>query len=1268
MGPTPDLESELAKIRPHVNSRLAHQKTPAALLAALDATFSEQATDPSPVAYFAALTTTLEQALHKDSEQGRKLDLEEGALVPAILYLLAIVVPTVPTPILRANLSSLLPVLAPLFPVLSRQAPPLRSHTAIFAALIPSLEAQHLSTPQLRQAFASILELTLDPRPKVRKKAQEAVLSILSAPPRPLVQHPYVSQVADFVILALGAVDRGAGRGKGDKAAESIEVGIWCCAFVKSISAFWPATHLDKLLTAVLALPRISSPYLTSAAFTLIAVLLKAPAESFTPSPEHYPTILNALMASTPPTSTPELAQPWLEAVENTMVAFSRSDEEHCSKQLSTIWNACWAWLKIDDPGCRTAAAKALSAMARYCVSVDMIKDAAGKAQSEKRLGKTTLGGIIRLLAQSLDALLYVRAVPHLLQVLTALISRLRVRPFLEKGGPGSRPPTAAQILLQELVKQVGELRVAKKFEHRERADEVLGMAIEVMGPEAFLEILPLNLLPEDADKGGRGFLLSLIASHTTNTRLSHFTLRFIPLSEKFFELQTKAIENDKMIEAKVWESCIDQVWSCLKGYCDLCIDLREAFTIPFARLITQLLYTQPTLRTPILVGLRTLLRTNKSLSTSSAPPAELISSFGIDQEEARKNIDFLASLAGNLLAVLFNVFGNVGVDGRSLVGEVVSEWLGIAREKDIEGTYTKLTTHLIQSLASPVPPQASTLVTPVPHTMLDLLVILVPYLPPAQSAALFTLALGPELMESPDATVQKKSYRVLARLVESGKVAVGGTDKLIQRLSESAESVSPAAKRDRLHLLTCIVPALTPAELHFIPSILTEAVLATKEVGEKSRNEAFDLLVAMGKKMKEGGVIQRGLVDGMEEDGAGDVRASIEEYVTMVAAGLAGTTPHMISASITAISRIVFEFKDSLPESMHSDLITTIVVFLSSANREIVKSALGFAKLAIITLPVPTLRPHLSELVPALLGWSHDHKNHFKLKVRHIFERMIRRVGFEDVMKEAGENENRKVLLNIKKRKERAKKKRTGKGGEEGSDDEEAPAKPTAGDAFEDVLYGSESEIDSEEDEDGPQGGDSNTAHRSRKNKSTKTDTHLRIDDDEPMDLLHGTAAKVTSASTDRRRKPGQEASHFRTEEDTGKMIIDESSDEEEEEEEEEEEDVVGTAYQEQMTSADGFTRGPKGQVKFNKNTKKRRAEEDAMDIDVEESKPAPKQSKAKRQEVVKLGQEFKAKKAGGDVKRHGQHDPYAYMTLSQIGKGKKGGKGSRLSLTGKK
>lgn len=113
------------------------------------------------------------------------------------------------------------------------------------------------------------------------------------------------------------------------------------------------------------------------------------------------------------------------------------------------------------------------------------------------------------------------------------------------------------------------------------------------------------------------------------------------------------------------------------------------------------------------------------------------------------------------------------------------------------------------------------------------------------------------------------------------------------------------------------------------------------------------------------------------------------------------------------------------------------MLILIASANREIVKSVLGFVKLVIHTLPVELLRPHLKALVPALLNRSHDHKNHFKVKVRHIFERMMRRFNWEEIYACVGEEEEAaKVLINIKKRKDRAKRKRASRTAE-GSDSE---------------------------------------------------------------------------------------------------------------------------------------------------------------------------------------------------------------------------------------
>jgi len=179
--------------------------------------------------------------------------------------------------------------------------------------------------------------------------------------------------------------------------------------------------------------------------------------------------------------------------------------------------------------------------------------------------------------------------------------------------------------------------------------------------------------------------------------------------------------------------------------------------------------------------------------------------------------------------------------------------------------------------------------------------------------------------------------------------------------------------------------------------------------------------------------------------------------------------------------------------------------------------------------------------------------------------------------------------------------------------------------------LYGSESELE--------ESGDETSAANSSKSSKKKSQEHgarLRLDNDEPMDLLQGVASRITNASSKQRRKPGQDATHFKMDDDTGKMIID-GDDSSGDEAAVQSEDVVGTAYKEALTSVDGFTRGLNGRIKFNKDTKKRRREaEETEDVEMADREEAPaKPTKGKRQAEPKLGHEFKAKKAGGDVKK---------------------------------
>lgn len=162
--------------------------------------------------------------------------------------------------------------------------------------------------------------------------------------------------------------------------------------------------------------------------------------------------------------------------------------------------------------------------------------------------------------------------------------------------------------------------------------------------------------------------------------------------------------------------------------------------------------------------------------------------------------------MAKNLLAVLFNVFSQVGREQRGMVGEVISSYLEVASDADLKATYDKVVHHLGQALAVPyVKPAggnaAPGAASPTSHTMLDLLILLVPHLPAQSAAALFAHASGDGLIGSEDPAVQKKSYRLLARLIETKKVMRDGKglDAFVKRLADGGETIAAAARRVRL-------------------------------------------------------------------------------------------------------------------------------------------------------------------------------------------------------------------------------------------------------------------------------------------------------------------------------------------------------------------------------------------------------------------------------------------------------------------------------------
>ncbi|CAA7261659.1 unnamed protein product [Cyclocybe aegerita] len=1244
------MEEALAKIRPHTSSSLPHQKNPANLLIALESTFKEQHTEATPTAYFAAILTTLDGTIQK-----KDISLEDRAILPAELYLLALVAPFTPAPVIRSNLNTLLSLTAPLFPALNQYAPALRSQLSLYYSIFQALDRSQLEVQGVRQTFASILQLCADPRPKVRKKAADVVKDLLANPPTPLMRHPYAERVAEWVKSALAEASSSPfARGKGSKnsANPEVEVGIHILAFLRPVITYLPPDSLPSITALLLTLPRLGNTYLSQSSYSIMSdIFVTSAANESSNFGDQLSEVLKAVLSSSPSKSDFTLSASWVQVLGGALVAYKIADPEQAEGEVGKIWKSVWSFLDSTDAVTRKATAQSLSSIAS-CFSPTMIKTAVQTSGSEVTC---TISKIISQVAKAIDSLNYARAIPELLSVASSLITNLKYK-------ESKNSSTATEILLTPLIVQIAGLRISKGFEYKEAADGTLSVAMRILGPEVLLKILPLNLDPASRASGAepRAFLLPLLAQPHSSP-LSHFVSYFVPLSERMFDLQQKAEIEGRQSEAKVWSVLVGQVWAGLAGYCSDSADLKTSLTPEFAQLLSQLLYGQTELRPSILKALKSVVDSN--LAASKASDEEVAPSpSALTQQEAQENLNFLRTQMESWLAVFFNVYGSVGRDSRGMVGDVITAWISIAGEQEVRGAYVKVVqlfkTNLPAAQKNPSYANAVGDIGNMTTTSQDILVLLLPSLSAADSKTLFALILTPDVLSCKDNGVQKRGYKILSKLVEHNKVTVDA-EAVLRKLDELTDGLTPAAKKDRFNLFALLISLLPPTAMHIIPSLIPEAVLGTKEPSEKARTAAFEVVLAMGRKMSSGGVVKRSLVDGMDEGGAEDAVANIEEFMTMVAGGLAGASPHMISATVTAISRLVFEFKDQISSNMLNEILSTLLVFLSSANREIVKSILGFVKLAVHTLPTDLIRPHLKDLVPALLNWSHDHKNHFKLKVRHIFQRMLRRFSWDEVYSCARDEEASKVLVNIKKRKERAKRKKANRAEEDG-DDETTPTKAATGDAFEDVLYGSESELDDSDD-------DAPAAPSGSHKKHAAEGARLRLDDDEPMDLLQGAGTKITTAQS-RRRKPGKDATHFKTDEDTGKMVIDENSSDEDEgaNARAAASDVAGAAYRESLASVDGFTRGPNGKIKFNKDTKKRRREEDAMDVDMAdpEEAPAGKTKKSKKKVEPKLGHEFKAKKAGGDVRKGGL-DPYAYLSLSQA---TKAGKRGPLGIAGKR
>ncbi|KAF5257397.1 hypothetical protein FOXYS1_12076, partial [Fusarium oxysporum] len=979
---TPSLAEKLDKIK---SPGLQSQKRTVVVLQAVESTLKEQNTAPTPTGYFAALLALLQQANSNDTVNPE--------LATPVVYLLDVVTPYAPQPLLRSKFTQILTLLAPVLLLQDAEAPLLRSSIGCLESLLLAQDAAswELSVSQIgpRRAVAGLLNMSVDHRPKVRKRSQDALKTVLrNPPPSPSLDHPAADMCAQTATKNLeDLAGKIAQARKGKKADVSHDPAmIHALQLVKTVAAAsggWPSKKIESLCELLLGIAKSGNEYMTMASFEIFEMIFEGMTDEV--SSAKLPRLMEIISELRPAANDTQLVPPWLAILSRGYDVSAQVEPEETFQNLPQLFDMVAQFLEAPSENIRISASECLVSFMANCIPQNVILEPS--IFDEKVLEK---------LAKSAESLLTVQFQAAWLQtfnVLGAIFDTLRWKSYP---------------IMMNVTKTIGEIRENGSFRNKKEADDVIGKAIRAMGPEAVLSILPLNLAKPAKGQPGRAWMFPILRDYTSNTNLAHFKSEMVPLSEVMFQRVLDHGQAEKTMEVKIYETVVQQIWSTLPGYCDLPLDLTEAFDQGFAEILANLLYKQVELRLDVCRALKTLIESNQAIANIEDQEEDLVLQSRVSRADAKKNLEYLSNFAGNMLAVLFNVYTQTLPQSRGPILQTINTFLSITPNAELMETFDRVSTMLATELEKEKPAEkkkesqkSKDHMPSTAQTLMDLVITMSVYLPRESFAALFKIA-EVIINKEEEPQLQKKAYKLIPRLADSeiGKAALQERSAELQQLIfSSTEKVSAPARRERLAAIIALLPFIPDTSLHFIPAVLSEVVISCKENNERARETAYELLVRMGHRMVQanGTSIDNSKVPHMPDDAAAGT-ANIEEFFTMVSAGLAGSTPHMISASITAISRLLYEFRSELSDATLSDLVQTMDLFLTSNNREIVKSCLGFVKVCVIGLPVELMLPRLSTLVPNLIVWSHEHKGHFKAKVKHILERMVRRFGYDTI------------------------------------------------------------------------------------------------------------------------------------------------------------------------------------------------------------------------------------------------------------------------------
>ncbi|XP_059981512.1 RRP12-like protein isoform X3 [Lagenorhynchus albirostris] len=1166
-----------SKVQRFWESSSAAHKEICAVLAAVTEVIRSQGGKETETEYFAALMTTMEAVESTES-------------LAAVAYLLNLVLKRAPSPVLIKKFSD---TSKAFMDIMSAQASSgstsaLRWVLSCLATLLRKQDLEAWSYPVTLQVYHGLLSFTVHPKPKIRKAAQHGVCSVLKGSEfmfgeKAPAHHPAAMSTAKFCIQEIET------SGGSKEATTTLHM----LTLLKDLLPCFPDSLVKSCSETLLRVMTLSHVLVTACAMQAFHSLFHAKPSPGTLPAELNAQIITALYDYVPSENDLQPLLAWLKVMEKAHINLVRLHRDLGLGHLPRLFGTATTCLLSPHSQVVTAATQCLQEILKECVAPHMAdigsvtSSASGPAQYVAKMFSswcrpwTSTALTAHSLGRAVEEGLTYRFHASWSSVLQLLCV------FFEACGRQAHP------VMRKCLQSLCDLRLSPYSPHMAALDRAVGAAVASMGPEVVLEAVPLEIDgSEETLDFPRSWLLPVIRDHVRETRLGFFTAYFLPLATTLKRKAMDLAQAGSTVESKIYDTLQWQIWTLLPGFCTRPTDVATAFK-GLARTLGTAISERPDLRVTVCQALRTLITK------------------GCEAEADRAEV---SRFAKNFLPILFNLYGQPVAAGdtpapRRAVLETIKTYLTITEPQLVNGFLEKASEKVLDPASSDF----------TRLSVLDLVVALAPHADEAAISKLYS-TIRPYL-ESKAHGVQKKAYRVLEEVCASpqgpgARFVQSHLDDLKKTLLDSLRSTSSPAKRPRLKCLIHIVRKLSAEHEEFISALVPEVILCTKEVSVGARKNAFALLVEMGHAFLRFGP---------------DPAEALQRYLVLIYPGLVGSVT-MVSCSILALTHLLFEFKGLMGASTMEQLLENVCLLLASRTRDVVRSALGFIKVSMVVMDMAHLAKHVQLVMGAIGKLSDDMRRHFRMKLRNLFTKFIRKFGFELVRKLLPE-EYQKVLVNIRKAEARARKQRAlSQAAAEEEVEEEEPFRGK-GDSIEEILADSEDEEDEEEER--SRGKEQQRLARQRGRAWLKEGGG-----DEPLNFLDPKVAQRVLATQPGPGRGRKKDHGFKVSAD-GRLIIREEEDGDAKMEEEE------GAKGEDEEMADLMEDVG---IRSKKHQKLKHKEADSEELEVPPQYQAG--GSGIHRPVAKKatpGAEYKAKKAKGDMKKKGRLDPYAYIPLSK-------------------